>query len=106
LKRRSNHGESYQEAQNDDADVHQPAKQQGYSLMLASLNRHAAHQRSAKPGDDQEHQKNDASDEEVGYERNRLVDDANAGIPSVGEIDGHATLPQLTDTVRAAVTPA
>src|SRR5262249_53478537 len=106
LKRRSNHRESYQEAQNDDADVHQPAEEQGYSLMLASLNRHAAHQRFAKPGHGQEHQKNDAGDEEVRYERNRLIDDANAGTPGAGEIDGHANLPQLSDTVRAAVTRA
>jgi len=106
LKRRSDYGKGYQEAQYDDAGVHQTAQEQSDSLMLASLNRHAARQCLAKRRDDQEQHKDNASDNEVRYERDALIDDSDAGGPGVREIDGHATLLRLTDTMRAAVTRA
>ena len=63
--------------------------------MLASLSRDPTDQRLAKRGDDKKYEKNEASNYEIGYQRNALIEDANAGVPGVGEIDGHAALLML-----------
>lgn len=102
LEGRSDHGQSDEKAEYHDTGVNQAAEEQCNSLMLATLNRDSAHERPAKRGDDKEHEKNNAADDKVGNQRDALIDEANAGVPGVGEIDVHAVLPCLKGNVRAA----
>src|SRR5262249_47207471 len=83
--------------------MHHSAEEQCDTLMLAPLHGDAADQRPAKRGHHQKYEENDAGDDEVGYQRDALIDDANAGVPGIGEIDGHAALLQLIEQREGGV---
>jgi hypothetical protein len=64
--------------------------------MFASLRCNLPDERLAKRGQGKKDQENDASDDEIRYQRNALIDEASASLPGVGKIDGHAALLLLT----------